>query len=348
MSDLRNKLIRLAHQNPNLRGDLLPLIKVALTIGGRKLLKKQRDEGKVYPIDRSPFQLSTHPIFKTQLKPYLQLLHAKENFFLTLDKVTDWKIQPSSVYVDYFIDNRGLVLQINDPDKKMKAKNTRDGVYSFIGNTTQFVYVAPALKKTLFAYSEADGVWYPVIVLRLGGLQYSEGPFKGERHFSTRYGSVKKFQELIRSDARAWIPKNKVTVFIRHPIPNPYVVTSLVNVGKSKTIQKLFLGDNAQEVQRKSYAEMKAIVRRRLSSVPFYLEILPEHWSEHGVRLKHETEMDWEYRQYSMNRRDFDAMFYGRMADVKNALMSKFPEFEVKVAAEYEDGKRIDYEIIER
>ena len=42
----------------------------------------------------------------------------KENFFLTLDKVTDWKIQPSSVYVDYFIDNRGLVLQINDPTRR--------------------------------------------------------------------------------------------------------------------------------------------------------------------------------------------------------------------------------------
>ena len=72
----------------------------------------------------------------------------------------------------------------------MKAKNTRDGVYSFIGNTTQFIYVAPALKKITFAYNEADGVWYPVIVPRLGILQYSEGRSRFERHYSTRRGGV--------------------------------------------------------------------------------------------------------------------------------------------------------------
>ena len=121
MSDLRNNIIRLAHENPELRKHLLPLVKIALTIGGRKILEKVRTDHYMWPIDRSPFQLSKHPIFKTQMRYYLPFLES--NFR------AGWKIQPSSIYVEYFIDHRGLVLRINDPNNKLRAKNTESETY---------------------------------------------------------------------------------------------------------------------------------------------------------------------------------------------------------------------------
>lgn len=259
MSDLRKDIIRLAYQNPELRDDLLPLVKVALTIGGRKLLKKQREDGKVYPIDRNPFQLSKHPIFKTQMRYYLPFV---SNYSVLTD---EWKIQPSSIYVECFIDNRGLVMRINDPDKKLRAKNKNSKTY-WLKNDSKSKYIAPSLKRTLYGYREADQRWYPIIVPHLGVFQYSEGPFKGERHFPSRRNTEAKFQELANGGNFVWIPKGKVSLFLIDPDPMEYVVSSLVNVGKSKVIQEYFLGADANQVQRMTKAELRALIKQKLNS----------------------------------------------------------------------------------
>ena len=272
MADLRNKLIRLAHQNPELREHLLPLVKVALTIGGRKLLQKVRDERKVQPIDNAPFQLSKHPIFKTQLKPYLQYLYSNEDFFdliLGGGGVNDWKIVPSSIYVDYFIDSRGLVIQINDPNNKLKAKNTESKVY-WLENNRHIKFVSPSLKRTMYGYRKADQKWYP-LGYRQGVEFYAEGPFKGEKHISRitdgyRMPTEATFPEVVAGGNSIWIPKGKVTAFILQPNLNEYVVTSLVNVGQSKTIQELFLGANANQVQRMTKGQLKALIEQKLNS----------------------------------------------------------------------------------
>lgn len=265
MTDLRNKVIRLAHQNPELRKHLLPLVKIALTIGGKKLLIKQREEGKVYPIDRSPFQLSKHPIFKSQLRPYLQFLDG--NAIEYPMGGSDWKVQPSTIYVDYFIDSRGLVLKINDPNNKLRCKNTESKAY-WMENDRHIKFVAPSLKRTVYGYRQADQKWYPLGYQQ--GLEfYAEGPFKGERHITSRslpFGTEAKFHDLVTSGNFVWIPKGKVTVFILQPEPNEYVVTSLVNIGKSKTIQELFLGANANQVQRMTKEQLKVLIKQKLNS----------------------------------------------------------------------------------
>ena len=265
MTDLRNKIIRLAHQNPELRKHLLPLVKIALTIGGRKLLQKQREEGKVYPIDRSPFQLSKHPIFKSQLRYYLQFLNGNGVEYPM--GASDWKVQPSTIYVDYFIDSRGLVLKINDPNNKLRCKNTESKAY-WMENDRHIKFVAPSLKRTVYGYRQADQKWYPIGYQQGVGF-YAEGPFKGERHITSRslpFGTEAKFHDLVTSGNFVWIPKGKVTVFILQPEPNEYVVTSLVNIGKSKTIQELFLGANANQVQRMTKAELKTLIAEKFDS----------------------------------------------------------------------------------
>lgn len=348
MSDLRTKIIRLSHQNPELRKHLLPLVKVALTVGGKKLLEKVRAERKVQPIDNAPFQLSKHPIFKSQLRAYLQYLYSNDDFFTDYSNgINDWKLQPSSIFVDYFIDGRGLVMQINDPNNKMKAKNAHSKTY-YIKNSTSVMYVAPSLKRTLYGFRQEDSTWYPVEKTVSAVYLYTHGPFYGERHYEGS-NSIKKFGELTSKGAQVWLTKGKVTAFILQPNLNEYEVTSLVNVGKSKTIQELFLGANANQVQRMSYEELKAKIEPRLRRVRWWSEVMPKGWSEYGgVTIKHVTEMDWEYDQNHMSRRQFDNQFYGRMEKVHAALRSEFSEFEVKMQSEYEDGKRIDFEIVER
>ena len=263
MSDLRNKLIRLAHKNPKLRGDLLPLVKVALTIGGKKLLKKQRDEGKVYPLDRSPFQLSTHSIFKTQLRYYLQFLSKN----LLLGDTSNWKIQPSSIYVEYFIDNRGLVMRLNDPNNKLRAKNTETGVYRLVNNS-DYQHVAPSLKKITYGYHHGDRAWYPATMIN-GQRIYTHGPHKGEvnrlnRNDGTHMPTFAQIPK--RSPVGVWIPKGKVSLFLLQPNQSEYVVSSLVNVGKSKTIQELFLGANANQEQRMTKAELRTLIAEKFDS----------------------------------------------------------------------------------
>lgn len=268
MADLRNKLIRLAHQNPELREHLLPLVKVALTIGGRKILEKLRTERIIWPIDdeRNPFQLSSHELFKSQLRYYLPFLSKN----LLLGDTTGWKIQPSSIHVEYFIDKRGLVLRLNypSPSHRLKAKNTQSKTY-WLENDSESKYVAPSLKRTLYGYRQADEKWYPIIVPRLGVFEYSEGPFKGERHFPSmrlRFSTEAKFQELTNEGNFVWIPKGRVTLFLLDPDPNEYVVSSLVNVGKSKTIQTYFLGADANQVQRMTKAELRTLISEKFDS----------------------------------------------------------------------------------
>lgn len=346
MSDLRNKLIRLAHKNPELRKDLLPLIKVALTIEGRRLLQQVQRDGVVYPSNSDPFQLSSHPLLKSAMRYFLPHIYDKNPFLK--DNNSGWKVQPSSIYVSSYINSDGLHLKVDDPNHKLRAKNTRSDVYNLrTGRRSNAMYVAPSLKRQKYGFHRATRIWYPIKIVG-GKRYYTEGPHKGEENGLDGTGLITFAQAVGEYRGKMWIPKGKVSLFLMEPNTEGFKIFPLSFVGKSKEIQSLFSGGRSQQA-RLSYDDLRAIIEPKLRRVRYHTKVLPKGWEENGgVAIKHETEMDWEYNQNYMNRREFNAQFYGRMEAVKNALMAEFPDFEVKKISEYEDGKRIDYEIIER
>ena len=105
MSNLKKKLIRLAHQKPHLRGDLLPLIQkqaneeLYVVIGnwgrGRQTLWPTKDDAQVY----------------TKSKAERVLRDAKDRSKHVGDTLIKWHIKPLSEADQYVMGDTSYALQ---------------------------------------------------------------------------------------------------------------------------------------------------------------------------------------------------------------------------------------------
>lgn len=336
--ELRKQIIRLAHENPKLRKDLLPLVKTS-SVGGQIIMNKLRTVSSITPIDPSPFFLAKHPHLKKYLRKYLEFLHANPH---ASDLTRGWAIMPSSVKVEMFIDAEGLKFKRVSGEVAYKAKNKNLWVVEVNQPNKNHTEVAPYYKSQWFVRDQ--GTFYPAEQVQRGVYYVPHL----RREIQTR-DAIKGWVRMFHSGfSKVVVEKGKVTRMFRPEEDLTLLVASMATIDRDPATQKLFLGNNLQPA-RMSYDELKAIIVPRLRRVNWHIEVLREGRGENGgVALKHDTEMDWEYDQDGMNRREFNEMFYGRMERVHEALRQAFPEFEIKQIREFEDGKRIDYEVIQR
>ena len=115
MSDLRNKLIRLAHQNPALRADLLPLLKQA-----KKVSSEREASSKTSPLKEAAGDVSYAGLVGVARHKYMEALsYALEDI---LTQLPGWESKSSKPKL---LRNIGI---FNNTEAKITLSAEEDGV----------------------------------------------------------------------------------------------------------------------------------------------------------------------------------------------------------------------------